>query len=175
MSVVLMLLGVIGGLGVRVWRISMAIQGARAIGEAAGEVANLPRKMRFRSRANQKGLSVVDDPREAATILLLGIARSGGEVTVEDKAGIRAEMMRRFELAESDANELLARAAWLSEGLHNLDDGIARMTQVIARATSPRELSELAGMLETIASADGGPCSAQENYLAQYRRRAGLA
>ncbi len=174
MSVILALLGAIAGLGVLVWRISMASQGARAIGDAAGEVANLPRKMRFRSRANQKGLSVVDDPREAAAILLLGIARSGCEVTVEDKVGIRAVMMQRFELGEDDANELLARAAWLSEGLHNPDDGIARMTQLIARTTSPRELSELAAMLETIASTDGNPTVAQENYLAQYPRRAGL-
>lgn len=175
MHVILAILGALGAIGVIVWRISMAIQGARVIGEAAGEVANLPRKMRFRSKANRKGLSAVDDPREAATILLLGIARTGGEVTVEDKTAIRGEIMRRFDVDEAEAEELIARAAWVSSGLSNPEDGIARMTNLIAQRLSARELGELAAMLEAVAASDGAVSPAQDAYLAQYRRRAGLA
>tara|TARA_R110002072_G_scaffold54220_3_gene142351 strand:+ start:401 stop:928 length:528 start_codon:yes stop_codon:yes gene_type:complete len=174
MHIVLAILGALGAIGVIVWRISMAIQGARVIGEAAGEVANLPRKMRFRSKANRKGLSGVDDPQEAAAILLLGMARCGGEVTLEEKSTIRAEMARRFETSEEQAEELLARAAWISASLHNPEDGITRMTNVIAQRLSARELGELAAMMEVVAHAGGNPTPAQNAYLAQYRRRAGL-
>lgn len=175
MHIALAILGALGAIGIIVWRISLAIQGARVIGEAAGEVANLPRKMRFRSKANRKGLAMVDDPREAAAILLLGAARAGGEVTLEDKTAIRAEVARRFEMSDGEAEELLARAAWVSSALHNPEDGIARMTQLIAQRLSARELGELAAMLEVVAATGGTVSPSQEAYLAQYRHRAGLA
>src|SRR5690606_12995385 len=85
MHIILAILGALGVAAMIAWRISIAIHAAREIGDAAQGLANLPRKMRFQSRARREGVEVIADPREAATLLMLSVARAGGEVTASQK------------------------------------------------------------------------------------------
>ncbi len=60
---------------------------------------------------------MIADAREAATLLMLSVARAAGEVTASQKATIRGRMTSRFELSERDADGMLTHVAWLSRDL----------------------------------------------------------
>ena len=81
---------------------------------AAETMANLPRKLKFRNLARKNGLQVVEDPREAAAIMMLEVAQARGALTERQEAVIRAEMIQHFEFSEADAEGLIKQAGWLA-------------------------------------------------------------
>jgi len=174
MHIVLSLIGLLAAVGAIAWRINMAMQGAKVVKNVAETAINLPRKMRFQAKANRQRLSAVEDPREAAAILLLGMARAGGEVTTEHKQTIRAEMERLFHINSAMSEELLARAAWYSANVADPADLIPRMTDFLAKQVGGEELVNVATILANIGSVEGDPAHDQREYLRRYRQRAGL-
>lgn len=174
MHIILGLIGLLGVIGAIAWRINMARQGVEAVKDVAETAVNLPRKMRFQSKANRKRLSSVEDPREAAAILLLGMARAGGEVTSEQKKAIREEMERVFQVNAATSEELLARASWYSSTVAAPDDLIPRMTDFVGKTAGPEALTGLDIMLNAIGEIEGELSRDQKAYLRRYRQRAGL-
>ena len=114
MHIIVALLGILGFIAVWYWRLKMLQEVAKDGRKLAETVTNLPRKMRFKNKSGKGGLAVVDDPREAATILMLEIAQARGTLTEKQEAAIRGEVMHHFEFTEADANELISQAGWLS-------------------------------------------------------------
>ena len=174
MHIILGLLGAVGAISVIIWRISIAVQAARTVGDAAQGLANLPRKMRFQSNARREGVEVIQDPREAATLLMLSVARSAGEVTASQKATIRGQMASRFEMSEGDADEMLTQVAWLSRDLPEPGSATGRMVGVLRDAVHEGELRQLVAMMDLVAKADGDPTDPQREIIAGYRRAAGV-
>lgn len=174
MHILLGILGIVGAAAFWIWRINAAAQAARELGDLAGEAANLPRKMRFRSKAKKRGLDVIDDPREAAAVMLLNAARAGGEVSVETKTLIRREMERAFDIGPDQSGELLSRAAWHSSGVLEPVDVVRRMTDFLVANVSREALADLATLIARIVSAESGPAHEQKLFLLRYRERAGL-
>ncbi|WP_421789649.1 hypothetical protein [Hyphobacterium sp.] len=175
MHIILGLLGLLAAIGAIAWRINMARQGAEVVKDVAETAINLPRKMRFQSKAKRKRLSSVEDPREAAAILLLGMARAGGEVTTEHKKTIRAEMERAFDVDAAASEELLARASWYSSNVADPDDLIPRMTDFVAKTAGSEALASLSSMLGSIGAVEGDASADQVAYLRRYQQRAGLS
>lgn len=171
MHIILAILGGLGAVGVILWRISIGLQAAREIGDAAQGVANLPRKMRFESRARRQGVANITDPREAATYLMLAVARAAGEVTASQKAAARDQIARRFEMCESDADELLTHVAWMTSQTALADSAVDRMTRLLSERLTPKEAAELEAMLEAVASADGAPSAGQLEVIERVRAR----
>ena len=174
MHIVLGLIGLLVAIGGIAWRINMAMRGAEIVKDAAETAVNLPRKMRFRAKANRQRLSSVEDPREAAAVLLLGMARAGGEVTTQHKQTIRTEMERVFEVNAATSEELLSRAAWFSANVADPGDLVPRMTDFLARRVGPEEMQTTSTMLSAIASVEGEAAHDQSLYLHRFRQRAGL-
>jgi uncharacterized tellurite resistance protein B-like protein len=174
MHIILAILGAIGVVSVIIWRISIAIEAARIVGDTAQGLANLPRKMRFQSKARREGVEVIADPREAATLLMLSVARAGGEVTASQKATIRGQMTTRFELSEQTADEMLTQVAWLSRELPEPGSAVGRMVGLLKDAVTEDELRQLATMMDLVSHADGDPKPAQRELVEAYRRAAGV-
>lgn len=99
MHIILGLLSVLGAIGFFLWRMNTAARAARELADVAGEVANLPRKMRFRSKASKRGIDVIDDSREAAAALVYGAAASKGDPTAGDRALIAERLARLSEIS----------------------------------------------------------------------------
>ena len=90
------LLGILSFAAVWYWRIKALQEVAKDGRKIAETVGNLPRKMRFKNKTGKVGLSAVDDPREAATILMLEIAQARGTLTERQEAAVRGEIMHHF-------------------------------------------------------------------------------
>jgi len=152
------------------WKVSLGIQAAKNIHGVAKQVANLPRKM----KTGKADIQLINDPREAAALLMLSVARAGGQVTKSQKDTIINQITGRFELSTTNAEELLTHVSWLSKDLANADSAIARMSNILMQSVSSKELIELEDMLMQVAHADGKPTSSQKQILNQFAKQVGI-
>ncbi|MEO1305582.1 MAG: hypothetical protein AAFV37_11430 [Pseudomonadota bacterium] len=176
MQFIVALLGFLGFLAVWYWRIKALQEVARDGRKIAETVSNLPRKMRFKTKTGRGSLDVVDDPREAATILMLEIAQARGTLTERQEAAIRGEVMHHFEFQEAEADQLISQAGWLSRNGGASHVVVSKMTDFV-RSTpgmSNKELVDLDGMLVTVSEAEGNPTDSQLDLLSIYRDKTGL-
>ena len=176
MHILLALIGIISFAAVWYWRIKMISGAARGGYEAAKTIANLPRKHGFQRRARKIGLKHVRDPREAAAVMMLEIARTRGTVSDTQEAAIRAEMMDHFGFSDAEAQDWLTEAGWRAREATAPHAVIARMSDVIVRTPGmgPKEFDDLCAMLENIAVADGHVSTEERDLIQIWRRKAGL-
>ena len=176
MQFLAILIGFFGFIAVWYWRIKALQEVAKDGRKVAETVANLPRKMRFKNKSGKGGLAVVDDPREAATILMLEIAQARGTLTERQEAVIRGEVMHHFEFTEADANSLIGQAGWLSRNGGASHVVMSKMTDFVRQSPgmTGKELVDLDGMLVTVSEAEGDPTDSQLDLLTIYRDKTGL-
>jgi len=174
--IILGLIGILSFIAIWYWRLKMLGGAAREGMKMAEAAANLPRKMRFRNMTRKGGLDVVEDPREAAAILMLEIAQARGALTERQEAAIRAEIMQHFEFDEADAQSLITQAGWLARDAGASHTVMARMADFVLRSPGmgPEQLVDLDGMLVYISEAEGSPTGDQLDLLAIFRQKAGL-
>ncbi|GGB80687.1 hypothetical protein [Glycocaulis alkaliphilus] len=175
MHIVMAILGVLGTAAFIFWRIHIASQAARDLADLAGEAANLPRKMRFRSKANRRAVETIDDPREAAAVLIFGVAACAGPITEPDRAAMTHDMARLFGISEADATELAARAAWHVSGMVDPLNAVNRLTDIVVENAGNEALSSLSPVLQASAARTEMQSADQSAFIAKFRRRAGLA
>ncbi|MEZ5945539.1 MAG: hypothetical protein R3C13_06310 [Hyphomonas sp.] len=177
MHILLFLLGLIAAFGIWSWRIRMAREGAREAFKLAQGAANLPRKMAFRYKASQNGLSLIQDPREAAAILLMEIARArGGTLTERQSETIEREIVHHFQFTPAEAEELAAHAAWVTNTAPSPAETVRRLSNLIVSSPvlGPKEVIDLDAMLVAVSEAEGTPTRDQLALLQMYRDKAGL-
>jgi len=176
MHILALLIGFIGFIGVWYWRLKMLGDVARDGRKVAETAMNLPRKLAFKRKSGKGGLGVVDDPREAATILMLEIAQARGTLTERQEASIRAEIMHHFEFNEAGASELITQAGWLSRAGGASHVVMSKMTDFVQNAAGmgPKQLVDLDGMLVAVSEAEGNPTESQLDLLTIYRQKTGL-
>ena len=176
MHILLALIGLITFIAVWYWRIKMISGAARGGYEAAKTVANMPRKYGFQRRAGKTGLRSVNDPREAAAIMMLEIARTRGTVSATQEAAIRAEMMEHFNVTDEEAQDWLTQAGWRSREAPAPHAVMARMSDVVVQSPGmgPKEFDDLCAMLENVAVADGNVTVEERDLIQIWRRKSGL-
>ena len=149
------LLAAIGVILVILWRMQQATHAARDVAETAGEVKGLFRGWMWRRKANVNPLDLVEDPREAAAVLMTAVAQADAAISERERESIEAQMRERFDATPSQAAELLARARWLTRNAPDASEVMRRLMPLIRNKLGPEEQGELIGMLETVAAADG--------------------
>lgn len=176
MHILIAVIGLLTALAVWYWRLKMLGEVASKGMDAAETLANLPRRLAFKRKSGKSGLQIVDDPREAATILMLQVAQGQGALTEKQKATIQSEIVNNFQFSETDAEELIEHALWISAEAGKPHATVSRMTDFVQHAPGlgPKEIVDLDSMLVTVSEAEGSPNAAQLDLLALFRRKAGL-
>lgn len=176
MHILLALIGIVTFLAVWYWRIKMISGAARGGYDAAKRVANMPRKLNFQHKARKGGLDVVKDPREAAAVMMLEIARTRGAVSEMQEAAIRAEMIEHFEFTDAQADDMITQAGWLTRQSPASHVVMGRMSDVVVRSPGMghKEFDDLASMLENVAVADGHVSVEERDLIQIWRQKAGL-
>jgi uncharacterized tellurite resistance protein B-like protein len=176
MHILLSLLGILTLIAVWYWRLKM-ISGAAREGYSAAKRLSARRKAgNGPPRIAASGLAGVSDPREAAAIMMLQVARARGTLSELQKAAIRAEMIDHFHFTDAEAADWIARASARVRETLPASAVMARMSDVITRSPgmTSKEYDDLCAMLENVAVA-GGDVSEEEAELIQvWRRKAGL-
>lgn len=177
MQFLVLLLGLLATIGIWSWRIRMAREGAREAAKLAQSAANMPRKLAFRYKASKNGISLIQDPREAAAIMMMEVARArGGPLTAAQSAAMDREIMRHFEFTQDEADELTVHAAWVTNSAPPPIETMRKLSQLIVSSSvlGPKEVIDLDAMLVAVSEAEGLPTRDQLALLQVYRDKAGL-
>lgn len=176
MHIVGLIIAIASGIALWTWRAQRAAEAARELEGIAKTAANLPRKLAFKRKTGKAGLQLVDDPREAATILMVEIGRAGREWSRETRDVIEDIIIREFELVSEDAEALIAHASFLLRDGPVADAVVTRMSKMILQqdAIGPKEIVDLDGMLVAVSEADGLPNADQLALLQTFRNLVGL-
>ena len=169
MHILLFILSVITAIGIWSWRIRMARDGAQEAAKLAQSAANLPRKMAFRYKASKGGIGLIQDPREAAAIMMMEVALARG-------GPMDREIMRHFQFSRAEADELTAHAAWVTNSAPAPAETMRKLSQLIVSSSvlGPKEVIDLDAMLVAVSEAEGLPTRDQLALLQVYRDKAGL-
>lgn len=177
MHMLIGLLAVLTAIGVWAWRLRMAKRGLDVATDISKTVASAPRRLAFKYRMGKGGLDLIDDPREAAAIMLIQVALArGGPLTPLQSDVIEAEMCEHFQYLPSEAENLAAHAAWVSQSCPPATVTMTQLSKLIVNAPQlgPKEVIDLDAMLVAVSEAEGVPTRAQLALLQVYRDLAGL-
>lgn len=174
MHIIMMIIGALATIGAIIWRIQVAAQAARQMGDMAKTAANLPRKFAFRHKTGKRGSRLVTDPREAAVILMLEIARAKGDISREYREKIHEIIREQFDFSDDDAEALIVQAAWVSQEEAGTDSLHRRMAKLVQAKVSEADLIDLDFMLTQVSEADGEPSRDQLTVIAVFRQITGI-
>jgi uncharacterized tellurite resistance protein B-like protein len=126
-----------------------------------------------RERERTTCLRAVEDPREAATILMLLMARVGGDPTKEHITAIERLIRVTFGF-EQELRERMTAARFIASRAEGFEQAAGLFSDLFNARLTSDERQELIGMLEEIAAVEG-PCPAHNEAIELVKRRIGLA
>jgi hypothetical protein len=117
-------------------------------------------------------LRAIDDPRDAATVLMLLITR-GGDPTAKQLTTIE-ETMRTVFGFDHDVKERLTHARFIASSANSFAQAAGLFADLFKKQLTIEERSELLEIVEEIARIDG-PTAIQTAAIADLKQRVGLA
>lgn len=130
---------------------------ANMVRGAAIQAKNMPRQQRFKKAHNRTGFDLVETPVEAATALMIMIARAGKTRRIEDIARqvMETQLTVNMQLSADDADGMVRQ---IDSWIHNVtlpESAISPMTKILHNSITRDEAADLAAMLDQVACADG--------------------
>jgi hypothetical protein len=130
------------------------------------------RRTKARELERTAPLRAIDDPRDAATILMLLIPR--GRDPTEKQIATIEETMRAVFGFDHDVNERLTHARFIAGCAQNFAQAAGLFADLFRKRLTADERRELIGIVEEIARIDG-PSAVQVAEIDGLKRRVGLA
>ena len=175
------ILGIIIAVATAIFWVSRAARGVNEMANAANTLRNMPRRMRFKNKAAKRGIDLIDNPMESATVLMVSVAKLSnyaiehdGLISGASTSRIIATLKSYMKISAVEADELLTQMRWAVKGLAQPDTALAPMTSVLSKAISRAEADDLSDMLRKISHADGEPNNAQRVFIERVRERLGV-
>jgi len=165
MHILLAIVGVVGGIGFFIWRMSLAARGARELADVATDAVGAVRRANFRRKATGNPLSQLEDPREAVAALMVAVAKAEGDLTQKQIKVMEALIKHRLEF--DDAEELIAHARWLTQDAAEPGMVVQRVSKFVARTCSQEQKEDLLALLNDVASINGEPSALQLGAIRQ--------
>ena len=170
MPVLVALAALIGTVTYLIWRAHYAVQTVKAVKDIDRNTQGLQRHARnagltmFGSR-----LGRVQDPRLAATILMLQLVRTGAPVTAAEKTQIMELMENPLQI--SNIETIFVRA-WSYTEQNRVFSPIAdELVPVLRNKLTPDERLQLIDMLKTVSTAYGDASELQIEAINRLKRR----
>lgn len=170
MHIVGILLAALGAIGIILWRLHMASEAARGLVDTANDVRGLLRRRRWQKKLDVDPLAQVEDPRMAATAMMVAIAQNDGALTEREQGIILGNLSARFDAKAPLNEEMFAHARWIVRGPRDIDTTLRKLMAVIQRQCGPTEVAETFDMLEDVANADCAPGSMEKLAIEKLRR-----
>jgi len=130
------------------------------------------RKVKAREAARLAPLRAIDDPRDAAAILMLLVARVQGDPTREQIAMVENKLHTVFGF-ERELSERMTQARFIARQAESFEQAAAVFADLFKRRLTADERLQLLGMIEDVASVEG-PSEACIDALGALKRQIGL-
>lgn len=163
-------------IGAILFWLSRASRNMGDIAEAAQELSNLPRKMRYRKQAGKRGLDLVQDPVEAATVLMISVARMDGlsRVTDSQVSAIADQLKTHMQIDEDEATDIITQMRSLTQYLKQSDSTLFPMVDFLRGKIDRQDALDLSAMLQDIAVTENPINSDQKNFIRSFEERLGI-
>ena len=155
MPILISLLGALAVALMILWRLNQAATAARGVGEAAEDLRGAWRRWSWRRKSRVDQIREVDDPRIAATIMMVAVAEYDGALTDAEHQTMRRQICTKFGASEALADELIAHARWLNRNGGDIGSLFLKLKPVVEAKCAPRERSELIEMLRQVDGVSG--------------------
>ena len=155
MHILVSLLGALGMAIFLFWRLQQAAFIAREVADAAGSAKGLFRRWKWRRKANASPIDLIEDPREAASVLMIAVAQADGRVSDAERAAIARQITTFFGASDDQADALIAQSEWVVRDGIDPSEVMRRLTPLLQKTTTPVERGQLIAMLTATATADG--------------------
>jgi hypothetical protein len=129
------------------------------------------RRAEARDQERTAPLRAIDDPREAATVLMLLVPR-GSDPTAGQIIAIQHTLRGVFGF-DRDLNERITHARFIASRAQGFAEAAGLFADLFNKRLTPEERRELVGMVEEIAGIDG-PSATQAEAIDVLKRRVGL-
>jgi hypothetical protein len=131
------------------------------------------RRAAARERERTASLRAIDDPRDAAMILMVLMARLAGDPTREQIAAIEQEVRTAFGF-DAELTERMTQARFIARQADGFEQAAGLFSDLFNKSLAMSEKLELVAMLEAVASVEGRTEAAAEA-LELLKRRIGLS
>ncbi len=162
MPILIMLLGVVGAVAVWYWRMKAAREVGGELLDAANDVRLAARRFGYRRKHDVHPGDSIDDPRIAATGLLIAIAESDGALTAAELEAVRLEIQRVFDITAAEADELIAVGRWIVGQCGGAHPALRRLARRLRTLAGGEVLPDLMVMGAAVAGAGGDGPDAKE-------------
>lgn len=172
MHILVLIIGT--ALGVAFWLTRIG-RGAGDVVDAAQTLANMPRRNRHRRAVNRRGLSLIETPVEAATILMLSISRMGEDrrLSSKERARIERQLVLHMQLEPEDADGLTRQMEMVQDDVVLPDSTLFPMVDILLPAIEKEDARRLADMMNAVAEVHG-KTHEQAEFVRRFRNRMGL-
>jgi len=164
MHILLAVLAIAVGIGVWIWRAQMAARAASDLLETADDIRAAVRRFGFNRKAKSSPHDGIPDPRLAAAGILAAFANMEGGLGREEIAAIAEECRRAFGCDAEEAAQIGAYGRWLAQQSANMDETVRRIARNLQDMLTAEEKEQLFGMIERVASINGGGLSDAQRY-----------
>lgn len=151
MGILAALVAAFAAVGVFLWRFNVASQTARELVDTADDARGFFRRLAWSRKLKKHPLDMVDDPREAATAMMVTLAQYKGPLTETQERLILGEMVANFDMPGEDARDMLARARWMTREATDVHHTLTRLAPAINNKCSVDEKRDLLAMLKIVA------------------------
>ena len=165
-----MIVAIIAALGGAIWTAYYFLNAAREGGEAIRDVKGMVRNARWSRKIDARLIESLQDPREAAAILLFQIAAYDGAVTERRRSAMVGEMRCAFSVDAEDAEGLFAFARMAAGQINDAGNSLRKIARPILSACNEAEKRDLVDMLLRIAEVEGPVSDVQHRLVAEARR-----
>ena len=169
---------ILGLLGAGFWWTMRIAANRKNIGDAANmargaviQAKNLPRQRRFRKAHNKAGFELVETAVEAATVLMIMIARAGSSRRIDDKERdvIEDQLVANMQFSADDADGMVRQWDSLTHDIVLPESSITPMSKVLHDFIGRDDASDLADMLAQVAAAESDVDINQKEFLRAFR------
>ena len=167
------LIAILAGIASLLWVITYLMRSASELPEAARDVKNTVRRHRWSKKNNATILDILEDPRDAAAILMAQISAYDGEITARQKDRMKQLMAEAFAADEETAEGLYSFGRMAIGQINDAANSLRKILAPVSDRLTPDEMKEFVQMLEEMAEVENPPTERQRQLIMEVRR--GLA
>ncbi len=151
-------------------------RGANEVADAANTIQNLPRRLRYRKKAGKRGLELIEEPVEAATVLMISVARfdGTGRVSENQAAKIGALLRENMQLDPEDADDMVIQMRSITQYLTQPDSTLYPMVELLLKSISKDDARELSSMMKDVAETNSEINLDQKELIRRFEERMGI-
>lgn len=112
----------------------------------------------------------IEDPMHVASLIVIGGAKLGGDLTAEQRRLTQDLFEAEFSLPPKEASQLFGSAAHLLAGPTLLEDQLTKLVERHRTTFSADQADSLTTMLEKVVAEDGTPNEEQQAFAARLER-----